>query len=207
MEIEKRSRRKARAIETRDKIRKSADQLFKEYGIDNVSVDSIVEMARVSKGAFYVHFDSKDSLAAELISEFVNKMDLDYKSYLISSSAGTSASDILTSLIGKIADTITCNIGYGHIKTLYKIQITKAINTETVISYNRDLYKMFSAIISKGIQQGEFRTALPVDILARHCIMAYRGLIYEWCMRYPDFNLKEQALKHFEIMLTGIKKQ
>lgn len=207
MEKEKGINRKTRAIETKNKIRKIANQLFREYGFENVSVDSIVEMAGVSKGAFYVHFDSKDSLTADLINDFVNEVDLDYKSYLESFPAGTMVSDILTSMIGKIADTITCTIGYELMKTLYKVQITKTVNTDAIMSYNRELYKMFSEIISCGVQQGEFKIALPVDTLVKHYILALRGLTYEWCIRYPDFDLKEQSLKHFEILLTGIKKQ
>jgi len=201
------SNRKTKALETKKKIYESANQLFKKYGIEKVSVDSIVEMAGVSKGAFYVHFESKDSLTAALINDFVNKLDLDYKSYLESFSANVMASDVLISLIGKIADIITCTIGYDHMKTVYKVQITKTINTDAIMNYNRELYKIFSDIISKGVQQEEFKTEIPVDTLTKHCIMAIRGLTYEWCIRHPDFDLKEQALKHFEILLTGIKKQ
>jgi hypothetical protein len=34
-----------------------------------------------------------------------------------------------------------------------------------------------------------------------------RGLTYEWCMRYPDFDLKSQAITHFEVLLMGIKSE
>jgi AcrR family transcriptional regulator len=205
MEKKEKINRKTRAIETKNKIRKCADQMFREYGIENVSVDSIVEMAGVSKGAFYVHFDSKDSLTADLINDFVKEVDLDYKSYIDSFPADTRASDILISMIGKIADTITYTIGYSHMKTIYKMQITKTVNTDAVLSYNRELYKMFTDIISRGVEQGDFRAELPVDTLVKHCILAYRGLTYEWCIRYPDFDLKEQALNHFKILLIGVK--
>ena len=205
-EKEKISNRKIKAEETKNKIYKSAEQLFSKYGFENVSVDSIVEIAGVSKGSFYVHFDSKDSLIVALISDYVNKLDLDYKSHLESFDVKTAASDIVISLIGKIADVITCTIGYDHIKTVYKVQITKTINTDAVMDYSRGLYKIFSDIIGKGVQQGEFRTDIPVDTLTKHCIMAIRGLTYEWCIRYPDFDYKEQVLKHFEILLNGIKK-
>ena len=207
MNKEKINKRKIHALETKKKIYETADQLFKKYGIEKVSVDSIVEMAGVSKGTFYVHFESKDALIAALISDFVNEVDLDYKSFLESFHVKTAASDILISMIGKIADIITCAIGYDHMKTVYKVQITKTINTDAIIGYNRELYKIFSDIISKGVQQGEFKTEIPVETIAKHYIMAIRGLTYEWCIRYPDFDLKEQALKHFEILVTGIKKQ
>ena len=203
---EKTSRRKISAIETRNKIYKTADELFKKHGFESVSLDSIVEAAGVAKGSFYVHFDSKDSLAAALINDYVSEVDLDYKSYIGLFDANAAAADILISLIGKIADIITLTIGYDSMKTIYKAQITKTINTEAVMDYNRELYKLFSNIIGKGIQQGEFETDIPVDVLTKHFIMAIRGITYEWCIRHPDFDLKEQSLKHFEILLSGIKK-
>jgi hypothetical protein len=134
-------------------------------------------------------------------------MDLDYKSYLATFDVDTAASDILISMVGKTADVIACTIGYDNMKTVYRVQLTKTINTDAILGYSRELYKIFSDIIGKGVQKGEFRADIPVDILAKHCIMAIRGLTYEWCIRHPDFDLKEQAIKHFEILLKGIKMQ
>lgn len=206
MKQEGTSRRKEQAGKTKNKIYESAEQLFGKYGFDDISVDAIVEKAGVSKGTFYVYFNSKDSLIASLIDEYVNRTDLDYISYLETFPTNTPASDILLSLIGRIADVITGTIGYDYMSTVYKVQITKTVNTEAVMSYNRELYKMFSDTIGKGILQGEFKSDLSVDTLAKHFIMAIRGLTYEWCIRYPDFYLKEEAQKHFKILLTGIKK-
>lgn len=142
-----------------------------------------------------------------MISDIVNEIDVDYKSYLESFDVKTAVSDILTSLLGKIADIITGTIGYDHMKTIYKVQITKTINTDAIMGYNRELYKIFSDLLTQGVQQGEFKSEIPVDTLAKHCIMTIRGLTYEWCIRYPDFDLKDQVLKHFEMLFTGIKKQ
>ena len=44
-----------------------------------------------------------------------------------------------------------------------------------------------------------------MDALTRHLIVAMRGITYEWCVRYPDFNLKEQALAHFQLLLEGLR--
>jgi AcrR family transcriptional regulator len=202
---EKPNNRKKQAIETKKKIYESAEQLFEKYGFDNVSVDAIVERAGVSKGAFYVHFDSKGSLIAALIADYVDKLDLNYKDYLESFPAGTAASDILIAVAGKIADIIAYTIGYDHIKFIYKANMTKTVNTKAVLDYNRDLYKMFSNIISQGIKQGEFKTDIAIDTITKHCVMSIRGTTYEWCIRYPGFNLKEYVQEHFEILLIGIK--
>ncbi|MGE4275626.1 MAG: TetR/AcrR family transcriptional regulator [Lawsonibacter sp.] len=198
--------RKRNAFETRNKIYNTAKDLFKKYGFENVSVDSIVEAAGVAKGSFYVHFETKDSLVAIYISDYVNKVDTDYKAYIDSFDARTSASDILLSLIEKITDILIHDIGYDQMKTLYRIQITKTANIDAVLNDNREIYKVFHDILSKGVQQGEFKTEIPLDVLAKHCMTAIRGITYEWCIRYPDYDYKEEALQHFRVLLTGIKK-
>ena len=84
------NKRQQKAIETKKKIYEAAKHLAMAHGIENVSVDSIVEAAGVSKGAFYVHFESKDTLVATLINEYTNIADLDYKSFLLSISDNAS---------------------------------------------------------------------------------------------------------------------
>lgn len=204
MEKIKTTNRQTRAIQTKYKLYEAADKLFKKYGFENVSVDAIVEEAGVSKGAFYVHYSSKDILVTALINDYVNQVDLDYKSYIETLGVDIPASEIIILLIKKVVNIIENTIGHDNMNCLYKAQLAKTVNTDTVWGYNRELYTMFTNVLNRGLQQGELRTDISIDTLARHCIMAIRGLTYEWCIRYPDFNLVEQAEEHFEILLDGI---
>ena len=79
--MEKKNEKKEKAIETKNKIYEAAKELFKQYDYESVSVDSIVEVAGVSKGTFYVHFESKDALVILLMNDYVNLADLNYKSF------------------------------------------------------------------------------------------------------------------------------
>lgn len=198
--------RKLKAAETRKRIYESARRLILENGFENVSVDSIVEAAGVAKGSFYVHFESKDALAVELIKEYTKTADLDYKSFLKNISGNKSSLDVLMLLAEKIADFIESNIGLDNMKVLYKTHLTKVVDSAAAISYNRELYALFSKVLDMGIQQGEFRDDLSAASLSRHLILAIRGLTFEWCIRYPDFDLKEQVLEHFRILIYGLKK-
>ncbi len=200
------SSRKLKAADTRNKIYESARQLILEQGFENVSVDSIVEAAGVAKGSFYVHFESKDALAVDLINEFTKTADLDYKSFLQSHSNCSSSLDTLLLLAEKISDFIESNIGIDNMKVLYKAHLTKAVDTTSATSYSRELYTLLSKTLEMGVEQGELREDLSVASLSRHMILAIRGITFEWCIRYPDFDLKEQVLEHFKILLYGIKK-
>lgn len=200
------SKRKLKAIETKKKIFESAKRLVLEHGIENVSIDSIVQAAGVSKGAFYIHFESKDALAAALVDDCTNMADMDYKSFLITLSDHNSAFDVLTQLAEEISNFIEFNIGVDNMRTLYKAHLSKTIDTTSAISYSRELYKLIIEVLERGVNQGEIREDIPVDSLAKHLILSIRGITFEWCIRYPDFNLMEQVLEHYKILLNGLKK-
>jgi Transcriptional regulator len=205
MEAEKINGKKLQGLETKRKIIESANSLFKEYGFENVSVDSIVEKAGISKGSFYVHFESKDDLTAALITKYVNELDLSYGAFLKTFPESAESSSILLSLVDKIADIMTDRIGYNLTKIAYRIQIDRNISTDVLLSYSRDIYGVFSELIQRGIRQGEFREELESEATAEQFVAVLRGFTYEWCIRYPDFHLKDELLRHFNLLLSGIK--
>lgn len=203
--IERPNRKKEQGAETKRKIYDCAKILFTQQDPADVSVDAIVIAAGVSKGTFYVHYESKDALIASLLSDSVTNLDLDYKSFLFSLPPEMSAPDTLLRLIDKICDVLVDTIGYETMSTIYKLHLTRTVDTRSAMSYNRELYGLFSEVMQTGIDCGEFATVLPIDILAKHLVMAIRGLTYEWCIRYPDFDLKENARLHFQTILTGLQ--
>ncbi len=64
-----------RTRETRDKLLRVARDVFEDYGFDAASVAQIVERANVSRGTFYLYFESKEdifrTLAEELLAQIV----------------------------------------------------------------------------------------------------------------------------------------
>ncbi len=199
--------KKGRALETRNRLYATADALFTQYGLDNVSVDRIVEEAGLAKGTFYVHFETKDDLLVSLISDYVKKVDMDYQAFIDTFSPDMPVADILICLVEKIMDVIIDTIGLERMKTLYRAQLTNISYSAPTASYQRMLYKTIMNVLDRGIQRGELATALPLKELANHLILSMRGLIYEWCIRYPDFDLKTQSRAHFELILKGIQKR
>ena len=118
--VTKGSSRILKAAETKIRIYESALELFKRDGF-GASVDSIVERAGVSKGAFYVHYESKLSL----IIDYVNTLDLGYADYFSSLPSDIKPSAMLILVTEKITDVIINNIGFDLIKLIYEAQITK----------------------------------------------------------------------------------
>lgn len=47
---------------SKDRILKSATELFCRYGFEKVSISQIMKLAKLTHGAFYAHFESKEAL-------------------------------------------------------------------------------------------------------------------------------------------------
>jgi AcrR family transcriptional regulator len=60
--------------ETRERIERAALTLFVRRGIAETSIRQIAKAAKVSLGAMYVHFKSKDELAEELFAEHFHRI-------------------------------------------------------------------------------------------------------------------------------------
>lgn len=201
----KNNRTKAQGAETRRQIYESAELLFGQYDYKDVSVEAITKMAGVTKGTFYVHFESKDALYTAFLLDYAERMDTQYKSSLDAMPPEMSSSEMLLALVANIIDMMTAQIGYENMRTVYRLQLTNMASMEAVKGYGRKLYALFQQVLERGIRQGEFKSALCLEGLTRHFVMAIRGLTYEWCIRHPDFDFKQEAEAHFRLLLEGIR--
>lgn len=207
MEDKKTDKRKVQGAETKRKLVEIADRLFRERSYSDVSVEDITHEAGITKGAFYVHFESKDALIALLIAEHAARTDTDYKAFLEELPPDMLASAKLLALTQKIADVLVDDIGCDNIKKIYQILLAGTVDTEAVKSDSRALYLMFHGILEQGIRKGEFQSALPVEVLSRHFIMAIRGICIDWCIQYPNVDLKAQSLEHCQMLMQGLQNE
>ncbi|WP_069998544.1 TetR/AcrR family transcriptional regulator [Cellulosilyticum sp. I15G10I2] len=205
MREKKLDKRKAQGAETKKKLYEIAERLFTERNFSDVNVEDITDEAGITKGAFYVHFESKDALIATLIADYASRADTDYKTFLEMLPDDIHTSEVLLRLTQKITETLLNTIGYENMKKVYQMLLARSVDTEAVKGYGRELYTLFHGVLEKGIRRGELKSSLPSEELARHFVMAIRGVSYEWCVRYPDFDLKEQTMAHIQLLIKGIQ--
>lgn len=204
MREKKPSKKKLQGAETKKRLYEIAERLFVEHDFEDVSVEDITYEAGITKGAFYVHFESKDALIAMLIADHATQADLAYKTFLKMLPDDMHVSDVLLAMTQKVADELMFTIGCESMRKVYQMLLAGTIDTEAVKGYGRELYTLFYDVLEKGIQRREIASTLPLEVLSRHFVMAIRGVSYEWCIRYPDFDLKKQALEHCRLLIEGI---
>lgn len=190
---------------TRQKIYKSATTLFTERDYSQVSVESIVKLAGVSKGSFYVHFASKEAIIAEIIKAYVDDADEDYRMIAEQMPSSSSAFDTIMTVLARIIDVLSNKVGCDKMRALYRAQLSHDFNSVSVFGDDRKLYTLFKDIISKGIETDEFRNDIDAAILAKHIVIAMRGLTFEWCLKNGDFDYLGQTNSFFGTLLNGMR--
>lgn len=61
----------AHKLKTRERIVECARILFNRHGFDNVTIDMVMADAKLTRGGFYNHFQSKEDLFAAAVSSFL----------------------------------------------------------------------------------------------------------------------------------------
>ena len=63
-------------VETKNRVIRSARRLFNRHGFDAVSIDDVMADAGLTRGSFYIYFESKGDLYAEAVSQILNEKQL-----------------------------------------------------------------------------------------------------------------------------------
>jgi len=191
------------ARKTKDKIFETALRLFEEYGFETVSVDDIVQSAGASKGAFYTHFVSKDSI---LVEQFI-KIDQAYKKVYKGIPLNTSASEQLHTFVKTLCAYCSRECGINLIKVVYMNQIGLRKH-ERLISLRENKqgssFQFLDSIIKLGFESGEFKVDLSREKLLEYLERYTHGLIYDWCLMDGEKDLEEMGEEFYSIVIKWI---
>ncbi|NDI36287.1 TetR/AcrR family transcriptional regulator [Chengkuizengella sediminis] len=69
-------------MDLKQKIIKTAYELFAEKGVEKTTVSEIIELAGSSKGGFYHHFKSKDEILEATTMNYINDLVMEYERIL-----------------------------------------------------------------------------------------------------------------------------
>ena len=161
MTLEEKKKRKKGKENRINTILKAARRLFFDRGFKSVTVDNIAAKAEVSKGSIYLCFESKEEIYAQiLISDNIAL----YERIKNFSHTEASAAQLLLEFARIYVDYFLNNNELFRILMTFMMQtsqmnLTEKQNNELIRSTNQNI-KIFSEIIQKGVDSGEFS---PID--------------------------------------------
>jgi AcrR family transcriptional regulator len=143
--------RQARAEATRRRIIDSAVDLFTELGYGETGLADVLARAGVSKGAFYYHFDSKESVAAAIIEEYTLRSKESMRTRVDPSLPLLDQIIVATFVAAEMLETDkTSRIGNQLLQSLGQV-------SPTAINVYRDWSREFTSTLAKGIEDAGLR--------------------------------------------------
>lgn len=194
--------RQLKAQETKENLLEAGLKLFHEKGFDNVTVESIAKACNVSKGAFYVHFNSKYDIFLERFKD----IDDFYLSFVPSIPKEFSASEkILLFFEGQLTY-LRDVLGKELIRTVYSSALSLTMNENHYLaSPDRNLYKIILAFVEEGVQAGEFKKDLTAENISMLVARGMRGTIYDWIIFGDRLDPVEEIRMFISTLLNGLK--
>lgn len=177
---EKLTNRKIQAKNTHDKVYSVAIKLFEEKGFENITVDEVCMMAEVSTGTFYNVFKSKYAILDHIF-ELADDFFLNTVKGQIQE--GTIQERIL--LYFNFYAEYNLDRGLTFVKQLYTGK------NNLFAKKNRSMQIVLKEVIEDAQSKGELSSETSAMEIVEFLFVCVRGLVYDWCLKNGEFNLKE----------------
>lgn len=189
---------------TEIRILNEAVRLFLERGYNGTSIEDITKAARLTKGALYWHYRSKEDLLRRILEQFEKKFLDD----LIQRIGG---------IEGRALDKFERMIRGSAAFAYYNPELSVCFTTlaaELVGAHHRiepevkRIYKKYEMFISRLIRQGKrekvFKRDLNTRLLALIIIAFSDGILLRWFMNKDEINGKAYVETYREVVLRGL---
>jgi len=160
----------------RREILDAAVKCFEATGYATTTMEAIAHQAGIAKGSVYNYFSSKRDLFAELFNEFMTGYKADYDRL---AGQPISATEKLTQLLDAWFAKIEPTRRIGRL--IFEFWATAADQEQNDVSawFSKtyaDWRERLAAVISEGIERGEFREGFDVETAASLIIATVDGL-------------------------------
>lgn len=183
---EQRTSRQKQAWDTRQKIYRSAVELFKRRPYDEVKIADICEQAGVSVGVFYHYFPSKGHLFNESYLHFEKEL----RQYL--KSLDTTPLITIERVIEKYLEAIIANgPAYRSVFLRNQLEIKDSSPLRNIMR------SILAECVEQAVEQG-FLSGDPLEI-TNLLIRSTRGHTFDWAMNDGAFSLPQEGQR-----ITGI---
>jgi AcrR family transcriptional regulator len=191
-----------RKHETHERILDAAEELLLARGLNETSMNDIVEATGLSKGAIYSHFDGKEELILAIHKRKVEEMIERF-------TGSTPEAMSTTEKLGRLAD-LTLNLD-AYPRTF------QASNFEFIAAVSRNpaampalnmrhsrLTGFIKAVVEEGQASGELRGDVDAGQVAAILFAAAEGLNYHWATTEHPFDPVTVKAALLDLIINGL---
>ena len=194
-------KQQARTTQTKESILLAAEQLFAARGYEATSVSMICETAGVSKGAFYHHYKTKQSVFLELMQRWLK--GLDEQLVLIDESTDDVKGGLLSmgEIVGQVLD-----IGGPQLPIFLEFW-SRAIRDpaawEATVEPFQRYRDFFAALVQRGIDEESLREIAP-QCAARVIIALAVGMLVQGLLDPGGEDWRDITQEALQLLFSGI---
>ena len=177
--------------------------LFAERGYVSTTVRDIADAAGILSGSLYHHFDSKESMADEIITGFLDELFGTYEEIV---AAGHGPRETLEAVVAASFDSIhrrpaEVAIYQNEAKHLMQLPRFDYLNQR-----NAEFRQLWNTILTDGVRDGVFRADLDVELVYRF-IRDTVWVAVRWYNPEGTLSASDVAKQYLGILLDGIAKR
>ncbi|MBW7455599.1 TetR/AcrR family transcriptional regulator [Paenibacillus sepulcri] len=196
--------RQLKGKETQKRIFAVAKELIITKGYNNVTVDEICEKCSLSKGAFYIHYKSKEDIVRKLyrddITEYMNenfrKFTLEHKD---------------ASPIDKLKTFMMCTLRFpsvvGEELTKLSFIVNLSPKSPEQSSFFADCLEpeLLMGIIDEGVSGSVFRNDLSTEEIVNYVYSYLTGALITWCLSNFAYDIATTGEKSVGVFIKGLQ--
>ena len=186
------NRQQVKSNATREKLLKAVDKLIKQYTYDSITVRNICDMANVSIGSFYHHFQTKENLLSIYLAEDY----LEFSNEYFTQKKNLDEYD----LIGKIIEIFkSCAIhcyerGYEFVSSFQSVKNKGLLPSPKDDYANTSVFSPFFQQSVEILNQGKQENLLIEDVdtikVAYDLCILCHGFLYNWCVSEGELDFE-----------------
>ena len=187
--------------DTRSRIMAAAQIAFAQRGYDGASVSYICRAAGITKGGFYHHFESKQALFRELLSEWLE--GLDHRLDALEQQA-ESVPEQLVAMTGIVGHVLSAADGQLPIYLEYLTQTLR--DPDLLAAAGAPFYRYHQRItllVQRGMQEGSLRSG-PPEATANVVLALVMGLLMQALLAPQAADWEQAAVQGVSILLRGL---
>ena len=176
--------------------------LFDTNGYPRTSVEDIVAKAKVTKGAFYHHFGSKEEVL-EIIHNVYVESQIELCTRIISEDMNPREK------LRELARATITNLNQYRAHVSVYMQDRRFLTDQrkkNVLEKRSEIDKLFNSIIEDGVRSGYFRTDVSPKLITFGIIGMYAWVI-NWWKPSGSLSLEQIADQYVDVLLDGLNKK
>ena len=173
--------RSAKATATREKILRTADELFYLHGYNATGLDAIINKAGITKGNFYYYFKSKEALAVKVLEWHFDQVQQETQAML--QQKKRTPLETLFAILDSIQSRQQQQFSAGNICGCFFGNFTLELSSDSTLVRNRldtifSRYReSFAALLTQAQTAGEVPKVLDTETEAEMILSLVEGAL------------------------------